>query len=81
MTVNTIAVAIKLQMLPPVPLICWTFIPNIEEAKLVGMKMKARIVTFQRQSAKARCNYEHAAGRQLTESDTFSLFDRQAGFF
>lgn len=39
------AVTIKVQIPFPVLLISWTFIPNIEEARLVGMKMKARMVT------------------------------------
>lgn len=43
--VNAIAVTMKVQMLFPVLLISCTFIPNTEEARLVGMKMKAKMVT------------------------------------
>ena len=46
MTVIATAVTMKTQILFPVLLISWTFIPNTEEARLVGIKTKARIVTM-----------------------------------
>ena len=33
------AVTAKAQMLKPVSLICWTFMPKMEDAKFTGMKM------------------------------------------
>lgn len=43
---STIDVYTKIHILKPLSLICCTFMPNIDEAKLIGMKMKARTVTM-----------------------------------
>jgi hypothetical protein len=44
---STIDVYTKEDILKPVALICCTFMPNIDEARLIGMKTKARTVTVQ----------------------------------
>ena len=42
---RTKAVAMKAKMLGPVLLSCWTFMPKMEEARLSGRNVVARIVT------------------------------------
>jgi hypothetical protein len=42
---STIDVYTKGHIVGPLSLICCTFMPNIDEARLIGMKMKARTAT------------------------------------
>ena len=51
--VRPIAVTKNFQILFPVLLISWTFMPKSEEASVTGMKMNARMVTAGNYSAES----------------------------
>lgn len=73
------ASTVKAQMLLLVWLISWTFMPKMEDARLVGTKMKARMVTrLRRLWLAAAALFFLFAGffvGSFTQFDTFSFLD------